>query len=285
MMKKILCYSCIFWSTQGISFCNSLDIWNGFMYHNNSTPQYAIALETLKEVSFNQIDKILDIGCGSGDISANLIAPLVPQGHVLGIDMSGNMIEFARQAYKNIPNVNFDIVDVRDWIPAHKEYDCAVSFNVFHWIKDLRPVFVNVAQCLKPEGIFLFAMGYKNNFFTDSTAAVASSSKWAKYLKNPIRHANLTHDKESIKEILEYAGFKPLVIKKFNQKINLASEEKFALFTRAWIYAIPELKEIPEDLCEDYINDIIKNSPINYNEDGSIYFFTSILIVKAVKLA
>lgn len=266
-------------------FCGNQDAWNGSSYHNNSAPQYATALETLKEVTFNKPDKVLDIGCGSGDITACLIAPLVPQGRVPGIDMSQNMIAFAQKAYKDIPNINFDVVDVRAWLSDDKKYDCVVSFNALHWIEDLHPVFVAVAQRLKPEGIFLFAMGHRNNFYESSVFSITSSPKWAHYFKNPTQLINFTHDKESIEKVLKNAGFKPLVVKVWNQKVGLENKEKFASFTRAWIYSIPHLHELPENLRENLVNDIIERSPIQSNKDGSIDYFTPILIVKAVKVA
>lgn len=282
-IRKILSYYFSLCGLQGSIFCDNQDVWNGSVYHNNSAPQYATALETLKEVTFNISNKILDIGCGSGDINANILASLVPQGHVHGIDMSNSMIAFAQKTYKDIPNISFDVVDVRDWAPDNKKYDCVVSFNAFHWIEDLQRVFVGVAQRLKPGGIFLFAMGHKKNFYENSVLSVTSSPKWKNYLKNPTQLMSFTQDKESIEKILDYAEFAPLVIRTWNQKVHLESKEKFALFTRAWIYVIPHLQGLSENIREAIIDDIIEHSPIKTNKDGSIDYLTPILIVKAVK--
>jgi trans-aconitate 2-methyltransferase len=58
-------------------------------------------------------EHILDIGCGDGKVTSKL-ASLVPQGQVLGIDSSKEMIEFSR---KKLPlsdhaNLKFEHLDV-----------------------------------------------------------------------------------------------------------------------------------------------------------------------------
>lgn len=57
-------------------------------------------------------DKILDIGCGDGRASAEL-AMLVPNGSVLGIDISYSMIRFAEKNYAS-GNLQFQQQNVLD---------------------------------------------------------------------------------------------------------------------------------------------------------------------------
>ena len=42
-------------------------------------------------------DKVLDAGCGSGSMT-RLMASRVPQGHVTGLDVNEQYLEFARRA-------------------------------------------------------------------------------------------------------------------------------------------------------------------------------------------
>ncbi|KAJ4286253.1 hypothetical protein N0V90_013287 [Kalmusia sp. IMI 367209] len=60
--------------------------------------------------------KILDVGCGPGTISVDL-ASRVPQGFVLAIDPSADVIEKARvhAQEKGVTNVRFEVRDIFDW--------------------------------------------------------------------------------------------------------------------------------------------------------------------------
>lgn len=60
-------------------------------------------------------EKIVDIGCGNGALSLDVAARVGPQGHVLGLDLSGPMLSLARQraAERGLGNVAFEKSDVQ----------------------------------------------------------------------------------------------------------------------------------------------------------------------------
>jgi trans-aconitate methyltransferase len=70
-------------------------------YYEHSYPQYAFALSLVKRLSLLGYERILDIGCGDGKVTAELAAR-VPRGSVLGIGTSAEMIAFAQ---KRVPAV------------------------------------------------------------------------------------------------------------------------------------------------------------------------------------
>jgi len=63
----------------------------------------------IAEFKLNVNERILDLGCGDGTLTAEL-AQLVPDGFVLGIDGSQNMIETARKLEKK--NLSFRVQDI-----------------------------------------------------------------------------------------------------------------------------------------------------------------------------
>jgi len=67
--------------------------WNPEEYHNNSHIQENAAAELLKHINIKQTDKILDIGCGNGKITAKISSSLTT-GSTIGIDLSREMINF-----------------------------------------------------------------------------------------------------------------------------------------------------------------------------------------------
>lgn len=55
-------------------------------------------LLTMDAVSVHDGDRVLDVGCGSGDSTRELARRAGPNGHVRGVDLSGPMLERARVA-------------------------------------------------------------------------------------------------------------------------------------------------------------------------------------------
>lgn len=127
------------------------DSWNGLKYHVNSDQQYDVATRMLSSMSFNGNEKVLDIGCGTGKVTANIAQNIFPNGNVVGIDVSMSMLETAKQEYKYVNNLSFELIDAT-CMNFHEQFDVIVSFNTFHWIKNIKALFYNISKSLKPEG-------------------------------------------------------------------------------------------------------------------------------------
>ena len=78
--------------------------WNAELYREHSSLQQAMAAEVLQAIKLTSSDRVLDIGCGDGRITSE-IARRVPNGCVVGVDASSNMIELASQNIR--PNLHF----------------------------------------------------------------------------------------------------------------------------------------------------------------------------------
>ncbi len=70
--------------------------WDARTYDRSSEPQQAWASDVLARLEGIARDAtVLDVGCGTGRVTEALAA-LVPDGRVLGIDASSDMVEIAR---------------------------------------------------------------------------------------------------------------------------------------------------------------------------------------------
>jgi len=128
------------------------DTWNPTDYHEHSYPQYALALGLFKRLRLNGNERILDVGCGDGKVTAEL-ATRAPHGSVLGIDSSPDMIEFAQRMFPRSAhsNLSFRYGDAAR-LTFRNEFDVVVAFASLHWIKDLPIALRGIKQSLTPDG-------------------------------------------------------------------------------------------------------------------------------------
>ena len=89
--------------------------WNAADYAANSAAQQIWAGELIAQLQLRGDERILDVGCGDGKVTAEL-ARAVPKGLVTGIDASPEMICFARKTFPpgKHPNLKFQVMDARE---------------------------------------------------------------------------------------------------------------------------------------------------------------------------
>jgi trans-aconitate 2-methyltransferase len=124
--------------------------WNAEGYARISGLQKMMAAEALSLLRLTGDERILDVGCGEGAITSE-IAARVPQGAVVGVDASRDMIRFARTHFPSAAHANlrFDVADART-LPFANEFDLVVSFNALHWIPDQDAALRSILRAMKP---------------------------------------------------------------------------------------------------------------------------------------
>lgn len=102
--------------------------------------------------------KIIDIGCGCGETTIDLARRVAPNGSVLGIDISGPMLERARYVagVANITNAKFENADAQTHPFPEAAFDLVHSrFGVMFFI-DPAAAFANLRRTVKPGGRLTF---------------------------------------------------------------------------------------------------------------------------------
>ncbi|KAI0274277.1 S-adenosyl-L-methionine-dependent methyltransferase [Russula aff. rugulosa BPL654] len=115
-------------------------------------------------------DKILDLGCGSGEVTAEIAHLVGPDGIVAGVDSSEDMIARARETTM-FPDTHLIVGDIQDRtflgeLPSDLVGKCDKIFSsaTLHWCsRDPLAVLVNVHHLLKGGGLFVAEMGGRGN--------------------------------------------------------------------------------------------------------------------------
>lgn len=130
--------------------------WNSTLYDqkHDFVAKYGEGLLTF--LPENPAQAILDLGCGTGTLTAQLAAR---GSRVIGVDSARPMVERARAQY---PELTFEVCDALA-LPFEGEFDVVFSNAVFHWIADHDTLLENVKKALKPGGQLICEFGGAGN--------------------------------------------------------------------------------------------------------------------------
>lgn len=88
----------------------------------------------LSKLNITDNSKVLDIGTGTG-VLIPFLKSLNPNGYIKGVDISSEMLNVAREKFRNIEKVSFELVDVENDV-INETYDSIVLYSMFPHLKD-----------------------------------------------------------------------------------------------------------------------------------------------------
>lgn len=115
----------------------------------------SITSRLVNEAGILQGMRVLDVGCGKGDISLLVEKIVGAQGEVVGIDRSQSALEIARGRV-NMPNIRFLDVDLSKELPDIGMFDAIVGRRVLMYLTEPAEVLSRLLKHLKVGGIVAF---------------------------------------------------------------------------------------------------------------------------------
>lgn len=130
--------------------------WNAGLYDKSFGFIADYGVDLLDWLSPRAGERILDLGCGVGQLTADIVAR---GAEVIGLDADADMIARAKEKH---PDIVFVCAEGEDFV-LDRPVDAVFSNAALHWMKEPEPVIASVARALRPGGRFVAEMGaYKN---------------------------------------------------------------------------------------------------------------------------
>jgi len=103
-------------------------------------------------------ERVLDVGCGNGAVALAVSALVAPGGSVMGLDISGPMLAYARRRAEaaGIARVSFRKGDAQVYPLPPASFDAVVSRFGVMFFDDPVAAFANLGRALKPGGRIAF---------------------------------------------------------------------------------------------------------------------------------
>lgn len=230
--------------------------WQAKNYHAQSTLQQTMAEEQLGRLTLQGDERVLDVGCGDGRITAK-IAGRVPRGSVVGVDPSQDMIAFASSQFAGEPHANlkFEVADARS-LPFREEFDLAVSFNALHWVPEQAAALDSIRTALRSRGRaqLRFVPRGARKSLEAVLEEVRNEPRWAgSFTEFRTPHAHFTP--EEYRTLAERAGFEVVRLHVDDNSWDFKSRDGFAAFGRAtFVYWTARVHETER---ENFITEVL----------------------------
>ena len=198
-------------------------------------------------------ERVLDVGCGTGQTTLQLAQRVGPSGSVLGVDISTPMLELARERVKKagLTNVRFENADAQTHsLPAGAFDLCFSRFGVMFFL-DPVAAFANLARALRPGGRLAFVCwqpALQNPWVREPMLAVAKSMTLPPPPPPDAPGPFAFGDAARTRGILERAGFSDVALEGMTAELSLGANAEDA--TRFVIEIGPvsrALREAPEE--------------------------------------
>lgn len=182
-------------------------------FNQGFKPSQALTIRTERRVDYiiNQFEnkqdlQILEIGCGTGEISFSVASKL--NGNVFGADLSATFVKHASSMYR-LPNLKFEVLDFNNPDKLYdKKFDYIIGNGILHHLYyNLDASLKNIGLLLKPNGKIIFL---EPNFFNPYILLIFNIPplrKWAK-----LEPDEMTFTRKFINKKLLNAGFSNIKI-------------------------------------------------------------------------
>ena len=222
--------------------------WDAGTYDRVSDPQFGWALEQLERLELAGEEVVLDAGCGSGRVTAELVTR-VPRGRVYGVDVAPSMVEHARGALGATATVLCqDLLELELPEPV----DVVFSNATFHWVHDHEALFASLHRVMRPGGRLLAQCGGRGNIdaFREIADAVAAEEPFALHFESWRRPWNYA-SAEQTAERLSSTGF--VEVNTWLQPKRVEAERAFV----ETVCLVRHLDPLPDELRAPFVDRVL----------------------------
>ena len=122
-------------------------------YERGSDRQREGGMKMIELLAVKKGSTVLDLGCGTGQLTKVLAERVGAEGKVVGVDPDGERLKIARERYSAN---NIEYIQGDDKTFPLEQYDVIFLNFVMHWIHDKEAFFSRAYKSIKSGGCFAF---------------------------------------------------------------------------------------------------------------------------------
>ena len=246
--------------------------WNAARYARISQLQKAMADEALALLTLTGSERVLDVGCGDGKITAE-IATRVPRGSVVGVDPSHDMIAFATAHFGSAGagNLRFEVADARS-LPFRDAFDVVVSFNALHWVPEQRTALASIRATLEHGGRVLARVVIKGTrtSLEEIVEETRKSAQWSRFFVD-FSDPYLRLTAEQYTTLAIDVGFRVRSVQTHDKVWDFESRDAFRAFCAVGLVAWT--RRLPDDAVAPFVDDVLERYRAVVDDDATFRFY------------
>jgi ubiquinone/menaquinone biosynthesis C-methylase UbiE len=133
-------------------------------------------------------ERILDIGCGPGFYTEELLAEVGERGVIVGVDNSPQMLSVAAHRVEGHANVTFHEADATSLPVEDGSFDVALCVQVFEYVPDVDRALAEMHRVVRPGGrVVVWDVDWTTVSWhsTDAAAMERALQAWDEHLAHP----------------------------------------------------------------------------------------------------
>lgn len=163
----------------------------------------ATTRETLRRLPMTAVSRVLDVGCGTGDLLRRLRAKY-PDAVLAGLDPVPEMLALARSKLSGKEDLQTGYADALAWSAG--KFDVVVSCNMFHYISHAVEALREMGRVLRPGGALVL---------TDWCDDYLACRVCNLYLRLTNRAFYKTYRQAECLALLHAAGYRDVIIERY----------------------------------------------------------------------
>jgi len=248
--------------------------WDPALYNKFKKERFAPFLDLQKLIAVKPGLRVIDLGCGTGELSRKL-ADSLPGSELLGIDSSDEMLtesaNFAR------PNITFRKQKIEDAIRQDETWDLVFSYSALQWVDYHRALIPKLIQMLNKGGQMVIQMPSNHEHFTHQTIReLAHTYPYNIALDGWARDTPVLSIEEYTTMLFDGGGQDITVYEKIYPHI-LEDANALADWTSGTAL-VPYLERLPREMHDAFINKYKEGLRRQYNMSPVFYPFNRILM-------
>ncbi len=232
--------------------------WNPELYNNKHSFVYDYGEDLITILQPKKIERILDLGCGSGQLT-HKISQLAREA--VGVDSSIEMIADAKEKFKGI---DFQAADAASF-SFEEKFDAIFSNATLHWVLNYKEAIQCMFDNLKDNGRIVLEFGGKGNVQTIVNQLRKSLVNRGYIEQSQLKQWYFPSIGEYVIE-LEAAGFRVTMAQHFDRPTELVNKttgikDWIAMFGKAFFnnVSLNHIEEIKQEVQEKIKSKCFKN--------------------------
>lgn len=249
--------------------------WNPDIYNQFRKDRYLPFYDLIALVQNNPEMSILDLGCGTGELT-KVLAEKFSHQSVVGIDSSEEMLSKTPKLEK----VNFKHKSIEKILNENAKWDLIVANASLQWVDDHRKIFNEIISKLNPKGQIAVQMPSQNeNILNQILLQLVQKEPYRSALNGYVR----------ISPVLSLDEYTDLFFRRNYKELNLFqkvyplvtenNQELFEFISGSSL--IPYMERFSDDLKKKFRTDFKSEVNLVFHTHPSVYAFKRILMYAA----